>query len=329
LSKLATGKLELEVKGEPPPAASGKESREKQDQEKEGFTAWGKEAGGLQAGLGYLPDQHRAYHTGETVTLVVRVRNVSKEPVKFQYIPNFFVENPPTVMDVEGNQVHFGYGVLELSDGHSVVDVNLAPGKEIKLGEVKLPTTLLGTGKFTLQYERVFRNTWGATITLDPALTKLATGKLDLEVRDAEKTARKQEKEKERFTAWGKEAGGLQAGLGYLPGQHRTYHTGETVTLVVRVRSVSKEAVKVQYLPRLFDYKGPAVTDSAGKPVDYGYGVNRTEQVHLPTSVSLAPGKEMVLGEVKLPTVVLGTGKFTVQYERVFGKTPQGRLVFD
>jgi hypothetical protein len=66
---------------------------------------------------------------------------------------------------------------------HIPVDVNLAPGKEIVLGEVKLLTTLLGTGKFTLQYERVFGNTWGGTITLDPTLTKLATGKLELEIK--------------------------------------------------------------------------------------------------------------------------------------------------
>jgi hypothetical protein len=327
LSKLATGKLELEVKAESSPAAAEKKAPEKQE-EKEGFTAWGKEAGGLQAGLGYLPGQRRTYHTGETVTLVARVRNVGKEAVKCQYIPEFFMENPPTVTDVEGKQVHFQYGVIELTDGHSVVDVNLAPGKEIKLGEVKLLTTLLGTGKFTLQYERVFRNTWGATITLDPALTKLATGELELEVKDAETLPDKNE-EKKGFTAWGKEAGGLQAGLGYRPGDHRAYHPGETVTFVVWIRNVAKEAVKCQYDPWFFIQKAPAVTESAGKLVHFRYGVDDTAQVHPPTNVNLAPGKEMVLGEVKLPTADLGTGKFTVQYERVFGKSYQGTLEVD
>jgi RNA polymerase sigma factor (sigma-70 family) len=319
------------AQGDQAPAVEeqAKVPQKQEEKEQEDFTAWGKEAGGLQAGLGYLPGQRRAYRTGETVTLAVRVRNVGKEAVKFQYIPEFFVENPPTVTDGNGKQVHFGYGVIELTDGHSVVDVNLAPGKEIKLGEVKLLTTLLGTGKFTLQYERVFRNTWGATITLDPALTKLATGKLELEVKDAEKTPHKQEKEKDGFTAWGKEAGGLQAGLGFLPGQHRTYHTGETVTLVVRIRNVSQEVIKCQYDPWFFIQKAPAVTDSVGKPVHFRYGVYDTAEVHPPTNVNLAPGKEMVLGEVKLPTADLGTGKFTVQYERVFGKSYQGTLEVD
>ena len=162
---LTTGTVEFEVK----PAS---------------VTAWGKEVGGLQAGLTVA--ENRAYHTGETVELVVRVRNVGKEPVKFQYIPKFFVENAPTVTDGDGKQVHFRYGFIELTEGHSKVDVSLAPGKEIQLGEVKLPMTLLGTGKFNLHYERVFSNTWGATITLDPALTKLATGKLELEVKEAD-----------------------------------------------------------------------------------------------------------------------------------------------
>ena len=122
---LATGTVEFEVE----PAES--------------VTAWGKEVGGLQAGLTVA--ENRAYHTGETVELVVRVRNVGKEPVKFQYIPKFFVENAPTVTNSDGMQVHFRYGFIELTAGHSKVDVSLAPGKEIQLGEVKLPMTLLGS----------------------------------------------------------------------------------------------------------------------------------------------------------------------------------------
>jgi hypothetical protein len=49
---------------------------------------------------------------------------------------------------------------------------------------------------------------------------------LELEVKDAEKLPEKVEKA--GFTAWGREVGGLQAGLGYPPGQHRTSYTGET-----------------------------------------------------------------------------------------------------
>src|SRR5262249_51452563 len=48
-----------------------------------------------------------------------------------------------------------------------------------------LLTTLLGTGRFTFQYERVFGKTYQARDELDPALSKLATGKLELEIKEA------------------------------------------------------------------------------------------------------------------------------------------------
>ena len=54
--------------------------------------------------MGFRPGQKRAYRHGETVTLVVRVRNVGKEEVKFQYLREFFKENPPTVTDGEGKR---------------------------------------------------------------------------------------------------------------------------------------------------------------------------------------------------------------------------------
>ena len=55
--------------------------------------------------------------------------------------------------------------------------------------------------------------------------------------------AAKQEKDKEIVTAWGKEVGGLQAGLGFRPGERRAHRHGEEVALVVRVRNVGREEV--------------------------------------------------------------------------------------
>jgi RNA polymerase sigma factor (sigma-70 family) len=184
----------------PPTAEKPVEPAAKQEKEKdkEAVTAWGKEVGGLQAGLGFLPGQKRAYHHGETVTLVVRVRNVCKEEVKFQYLRQFFWENAPTVTDGKGKPVDFRYGWLDTAIFPIPVDVNLAPGKEIVLGEeVKLLTTLLGTGKFSVQYERVFGNSSVGKITLDPILSQLATGKLELEIK-AEKPAQKQDEQSRR-----------------------------------------------------------------------------------------------------------------------------------
>jgi hypothetical protein len=199
LKELGTGKLDLEIKS---PDAE-KKGKEKKDQDKEAFTARGKEINGLQAGLGL--GEHRAYATGETVTLVVRVRNVSKEAVKFHYVPKFFFETPPTVTDGEGKPVMLG-GKLAVLGEHPHVDVDLAPGTEIVLKELKLQLkpvgddgkmsysagfehTLQGIGKFNLQYEQVLHDSSSGKATNDPALSKLGTGKLELEVKEAVKTA--------------------------------------------------------------------------------------------------------------------------------------------
>jgi RNA polymerase sigma factor (sigma-70 family) len=352
--RTAAGQEDKPALAEKPVKASPKQE---QEQDKEGFTAWGKEAGGLQAGLGYCPGEHRAYHPGETVALVVRVRNVSKEAVKFQYVPQFLMEKPPAVTDGEDKPVHLG-GVTRLGF-HIPVDVTLPPGKEFELYELKLelgsgsengigvpkPPTLYGTGKFHIQYEQVLGNSSSGFIKLDPALSKLATGKLELEVKDAEKLPEKQVKE--GFTAWGKEAGGLQAGLGFRAGERRTYHIGETVALVVRVRNVSKEEdgkpheVKFQYLRNYFMEKPPTVTNGEGKPVPFQYGVFDLAAVHLPKDVNLAPGKEIELYELKIDlrpasesgkamiSTLYGTGKFQIQYERVFGNSSAGQITLD
>ena len=80
-------------------------------QEKEAFTAWGKKVGRLQAGLGFRPGEKRDYHHGETVTVVLRVRNLGDESdgipqaVEFKHIWAFFLENPPTITDAEGKLV--------------------------------------------------------------------------------------------------------------------------------------------------------------------------------------------------------------------------------
>jgi hypothetical protein len=87
------------------------------------------------------------------------------------------------------------------------LDVNLAPGKEIELAELNFklrPASergdkdfsvryesrkaivqydLYGTGKLTVQYERVLGRTSIGRLKVDPALSKLATGKLELEVK--------------------------------------------------------------------------------------------------------------------------------------------------
>jgi hypothetical protein len=196
------GQQKEPTKQQPPAAEERVKSPATSELEKEAFTAWGKEVGGLQAGLGLRPGEKRAYHTGEAVRLVVRVRNVSREAVTFQYLRQFFIENPPAVTYPQGEVVRLQR--VQALGFHTPREVNLAPDKGLELYELKLELrpeshatqatqlqnlswppgpSLYGTGKFQLQYERVFGNSSAGTIKLDPALSKLATGKLELEIR--------------------------------------------------------------------------------------------------------------------------------------------------
>ncbi len=196
-----TGRMATEKDDKPP--ITGEYVIKPQKQEKGGI-AWGEEIDGLQAGLDILPNEHRTYHHGQTITLVVRVRNVGKQTVKFEYIRQFLDENSPVVTDAEGKTVpQVRYGVTGLV--HPAVEVSLAPGQEIQLesrvggksgakrelkpasdrekpSKGKYPP-LYATGKVSLQYERVFGNTSIGQIQLDPKISKLATGKLEIDIK--------------------------------------------------------------------------------------------------------------------------------------------------
>lgn len=242
---------------------------------KQPMTAWGEPVGGLQAGLSVRPDR-KVYYYGETVTLVVRVRNISKQPVKLKYIGQFLVEKPPTVTE-SGKAI--SQLRIDVPGSHAPVEVTLQPGKEIELDSrlggggggvgapgfryVLLPADnesgasqehplFVPTGKVALRYEQVIGNSSSGRMELDPVLTKLSTGKLELQVQDAKK--------REPGTAWGKQVDGLQAGIrlraidvlnaanqwearppaGEIP-------QGGDLRFVVLVRNVSKEEVQLRY----------------------------------------------------------------------------------
>src|SRR4029077_17508326 len=130
---------------------------------------------------------------------------------------------------------------------HLPVEVTVAAGKEIELYELKpelkpasdnarnSTSALHGTGTFQLQYDPVFGNSSLGGIKVDPTLSKLATGKLELEVKEAAKLPPSEQKDAR--TAWGTQINGLQAGVGSPAGQKPAYSHGETVTLVVRIRN--------------------------------------------------------------------------------------------
>lgn len=180
-----------------PTAEKPVEPAAKQEKEKEAFTAWGERVGRLQVGLGFRPGEQRAYRHGETVTLVVRVRNVSEEEVKVEHLKKFFDENPPTVTGADGKSVPRAR--LTALGFHEPEEVSFPPGKEIELASVqfdllpasergkartgRFPTLYVEAGKVSLQYDRVFGNTSSGSIKVNPDWLKLATGKLELEIK--------------------------------------------------------------------------------------------------------------------------------------------------
>jgi RNA polymerase sigma factor (sigma-70 family) len=271
-------------------------------QEKEAFTAWGKEVGGVQAGLGYLPGEKRTYHTGETVAVVLRVRNVGKEELKFSYFREEFYERPPAVTDEGGKPVPLE-GV-SLSGWPKRIEVNLAPGKEVNLSELHLVlrpasergkerpiSKLFGTGKFQLQCDRAGGNIQDETIGPDAVLSKLVTGKLELEVKEPEKVP----PEKEAFAAWGQEVGGLQAGLSINNADE--IPIGGKVKAVVKLRNVSKETIKVSARPLWMSY--PGVVDSRGNRVRKTTAPQPLFSIIL-KSLTLKPGETVEVGKTDL-----------------------------
>jgi hypothetical protein len=169
---------------------SSKPAAQQAPAKQDAFTAWGKELSGLQAGLGYRAGQRRTYNPGTTVTLVVRVRNVGKEPVTIQYHPRFFIDYPPTVTDAKGKPAALDRRKPASAEGPLTVTVS--PGKEAELYELKLDArtgaqsvddrkwTLFGTGKFQVQYVRVMYSS--GKLDIDPILGRLGTGTLDLDI---------------------------------------------------------------------------------------------------------------------------------------------------
>ncbi|HYH69456.1 MAG TPA: RNA polymerase sigma factor [Urbifossiella sp.] len=178
-TKLATGAAAFEVKAAAAPQAA---------------TVWGKEVGGLQAGLG-LKGGNKTFRHGETADVVLRVRNVGKEPVEFKHIWAFFVENPPTVTTPDGRTVRFPRVAAEGMQRPRSTTV--APGKDVELYTWKLELrpakwlgndgveSLYGTGKFGLRCERVVGPTASVSEHPNPGFDKLATGTLELDVNAA------------------------------------------------------------------------------------------------------------------------------------------------
>ncbi|MGV3608049.1 MAG: M56 family metallopeptidase [Planctomycetaceae bacterium] len=287
--------------------------------QKESLTAWGNEVGGLQAGLGFRPGEHRVYHPGEAVKLVLRVRNVGKEAVEFKHIRAFFIENPPKITDADGKIVELPNYRTRDQESHTARSNNVLPGKEVDLHEWAFDlqpkiehssrSFIPGTGQFSIQCGRIVGPTWLNPNHPNPTSDKLATGMLKLEVKDAKKLS--DAPPKEPPTAWGKEAGGLQAGLSI--SNASDVRIGGKVTLVLKLRNVSNDPITTSAWP-LWLIK-PTIVDGAGKhvrttsPSSPGFDLSTTD-------ITLKPGQTVVVATNSI-FVVDAEAKGGVRHEGV------------
>jgi RNA polymerase sigma factor (sigma-70 family) len=180
----------------------------------DGFTAWGKEVGGLQAGLSI--SNRNDVHIGGTVTAVVILRNVSNRAITASVWPLWF----PQVDDMHGKRVRATRSP-EPDFEIILTKIALQPSQTVALG--KSTIFVVGSGEadqpvpegvvdhFTIYVPPgTYKAVFGGFVQEHPLL---ATGTVEFKVMDAK------DAKKER-TAWGNEVGGLQAGLGFRLGDH-------------------------------------------------------------------------------------------------------------
>jgi RNA polymerase sigma factor (sigma-70 family) len=157
--------------------------------QKEKVTAWGKEVDGMQVGIQFRED--RVYKIGESVTLIVRLRNKGQKDVPFRDEAEYFQKNPPLITDTDNK----AFKIKERSIFGVIRARSIAPGKEVDLMNLQLALrpvtdrekdaewTLYGTGKFYIQYKDL--PVVGEVRLGTPGMT-LTTGKLELDVKEGD-----------------------------------------------------------------------------------------------------------------------------------------------
>jgi hypothetical protein len=193
-----------------PPGTPAVGQVELEETERAHLTAWGNEVDGLQVGLGFHAGQRPAYRHGESVLLVVRLRNVGQTRVHVPYVPTLLAESLPTITDSEGNAVPLGRLPTQ-ERRHARHSTILSPNEELELTAITLvlrpaneqhagppderqtieratrrSVTLYGLGRFQIQYGDIDgRSALPGVCAFDPNLSQLVTGKLELNIEPA------------------------------------------------------------------------------------------------------------------------------------------------
>src|SRR5262249_45894029 len=126
--------------------------------------------------------------------------------------------------------------------------------------------------------------------------------------------------------AWGKAVNGLEAGIGFRPGEEHACGVGGSITLTIYLRNVSDKPITVSHIEPLFAEFLPTVEDAGGQklrvvpgPMNLGAVniVSRTlepkESIRLDSCWFLVrePG---VKGAAVAPTLVAKPGKYEVYH---------------
>ena len=145
--------------------------------------AWGEAVGGLRAGVAFREKRRDAYRVGETVPLVVFLRNVEKAPITVTYSSARLRFVQPQIVDGDGNRPS-----LRMPPRVRYVITNekkvLAPGDEMTFGKVDLK--LVSEVPARVEDALVFvvappgQYTIGYAVPLEPAPVK--TGRLNFRV---------------------------------------------------------------------------------------------------------------------------------------------------
>jgi hypothetical protein len=102
--------------------------------------AWGEAVGGLQAGIAFDGSDRRAYTMGETVPLVVKLRNVGAEPITISFPSSGLRHSRPIVEDADGGSARV-YMPPAVRYRIPTVKQVLKPGEEREFSRVQLVLT--------------------------------------------------------------------------------------------------------------------------------------------------------------------------------------------
>jgi RNA polymerase sigma factor (sigma-70 family) len=312
---------------------------------------WGNTVAGVQVGLALEPGARPVVAPGQTLSLYVKVRNVTSKQIKLRTLTSYFRQFAPTVADASGKRYSvtmpppaggwFSHHTLEPGEeyllhrdrGFADTDTQLAIASPGTVGEVFVPTVQLPPGKYRIKYENML-----AAPIPSYGTEGLATGELQIEVTSRPAPAAEPE------MAWGKPHGSFQVGVGLAPGQSRTLRLGETLSLVVKVRNVGATPDNIDILTGPFDSWRPyfVVRDANGqrqtvlKPPPLRYKRVVREQWLKPgemieVGTAQVDGQELALrgprlrfapqGDadlISVPTVRVAPGKYRLRFEQCF-----------